>query len=83
MHSRTKNTLKLRDYYRIACRDLRDDEIGEEYLGLMDQECVHCEALHFEAESTKESKIFPHCCHNRAVKIAPPKIPDELKMLLD
>ena len=75
--------LQLRDYYRIACRDLRDNEVQEQYLGSMDKKCIHCEALHFEAERTKSTKIFPNCCHNGTVKISPPEIPDELKALLD
>ena len=47
--------------------------IKEHYLGKMEHKCVHCKALHFEAERIKSSKSdeweFMLCCRNGAIEL--------------
>ena len=68
--------------YKIACKDVRDDEIPEHYLGKMTGICEDCGSLNFEAERTQVSKRFSNCCHGGKVDFDLPRIPELLRELV-
>jgi hypothetical protein len=58
-----------------------EDQYVEHYLGPMNQECLHCGSLNFEAE--KVDGHFSICCHNGKIKLETPMWPRALSNLYE
>lgn len=60
---------------------IEERNINAHNAGLMDQECMHCGALHFREETTNNH--FMSCCHNGLIHLPQPQTNQELKNMFE
>ena len=77
----------LRPYVEGEANSEEPGFVTQHYLGKMDQQCPHCDALMFKCESTAKDhghQLFGLCCGKGKVHLEPYKeLPEEIKNLLD
>lgn len=70
----------------MICRGAEpiDDDDKLHYLGLMDQRCMHCNAIFFKDEKIKnKGNSFSMCCQHGSVEFDEPEYPQKLIDLFD
>jgi len=80
---RVDNDQLTNDDLEPPFRRLITDErnINAHHAGLMNQECIHCKALHFREETSNDH--FMSCCHNGLIYLPQPRINLELKHMFE